>query len=270
MKVRLTVAAALAVLIIGMLSACGDGSPQITDAKSLAAANKTAQEAVENYHMDMNMNMDVTMNLPGLEDMLGSSSIEVPTSMEMRMDSGKETAHANSSMSMTMMGQSMDQDAEMYIDITNGTAYTKAAGTDTWQKSENSIGMTDMTNSLSELGDDIMSEAVFSETEEDYTLTLDAAVLGEAIKEMDLLGSLDAAGMGLEDFSIDGGQLTYIFDKESVLIKKIEMNDVDVKASGDISGSTADMEMPINATFDFSKYNELSAADYEIPADVKQ
>ena len=62
MKKKLTMIGAAFVLVIGMagiLSACSGGGSeaQINDAASLAAANQSAQADVENYHMDMDMDM---------------------------------------------------------------------------------------------------------------------------------------------------------------------------------------------------------------------
>lgn len=273
MKKKLTMIGAAFVLVIGMagiLSACGGGGSeaQITDAASLAAANQTAQEAVENYHMDMDMDMDMTLKMDGLKEALGTDSMNVPMKMTMSMDSGKETAHADSNTSMSMMGQSMEQPAEMYIDIANGATYTKAEGTETWTKTETDSSMTEMMNSVTEMSADILEKAKFAETEEGYTLTLDAGELGEAIKEMNLFSSYSEAGMDMKEFNITEGQIIYTFYKDSALIKKIDMQGLNIQANGEMQGTAIDMQVKLTDTMDYSQYGEIDPKAYAIPADV--
>ena len=269
MKKKLTMIGAAFVLVIGMagiLSACGGGGSdaQITDAASLAAANQAAQEKAENYHMDM----DMTIKMGGLQEALGTDSMNVPMKMTMSMDAGKEAAHANSNTSMSMMGQSMEQPAEMYIDIANGVTYTKAEGTEQWTKTETDSSMSEMMNSVTEMSADILEKAKFAETEEGYTLTLDAGDLGEAIKEMNLFNSYSAAGMDMEEFNISEGQITYTFYKDTALIKQIDMQGLNIKAKGEMQGAAIDMQIKLTDTMDYSQYGEIDPKAYAIPAEV--
>ena len=270
MKKNLTMIGAAFVLVIGMagiLSACGSEA-QITDAASLAAANQSAQADVENYHMDMDMDMDMTLKMDGLKEALGTDSMNVPMKMTMSMDSGKETAHADSNTSISMMGQSMEQPAEMYIDIANGATYTKAEGTETWTKTETDSSMTEMLNSVTEMSADILEKAKFAETEDGYTLTLEAGELGEAIKEMNLFSSYSAAGMDMEEFNISEGQIIYTFYKDTALIKTIDMQGLNIKAKGKMQGAAIDMQVKLTDTMNYSQYGEIDPKAYAIPADV--
>ena len=270
MKKKLTMIGAAFVLVIGMagiLSACGSEA-QITDAASLAAANQSAQADVENYHMDMDMDMDMTLKMDGLKEALGTDSMNVPMKMTMSMDSGKETAHADSNTSISMMGQSMEQPAEMYIDIANGATYTKAEGTETWTKTETDSSMTEMLNSVTEMSADILEKAKFAETEDGYTLTLEAGELGEAIKEMNLFSSYSAAGMDMEEFNISEGQIIYTFYKDTALIKTIDMQGLNIKAKGKMQGAAIDMQVKLTDTMNYSQYGEIDPKAYAIPADV--
>ena len=273
MKKKLTMIGAAFVLVVGMagiFSACGGGGSeaQITDAASLAAANQSAQADVENYHMDMDMDMDMTLKMDGLKEALGTDSMNVPMKMTMSMDSGKETAHADSNTSISMMGQSMEQPAEMYIDIANGATYTKAEGTETWTKTETDSSMTEMLNSVTEMSADILEKAKFAETEEEYTLTLDAGELGEAIKEMNLFSSYSDMGMDMKEFNITEGQIIYTFYKDSALIKKIDMQGLNIQANGEMQGSAIDMQVKLTDTMNYSQYGEIDPKTYAIPADV--
>ena len=184
------------------------------------------------------------------------------------MDSGKETAHADSNTSISMMGQSMEQPAEMYIDIANGATYTKAEGTETWTKTETDSSMTEMLNSVTEMSADILEKAKFAETEEEYTLTLDAGELGEAIKEMNLFSSYSDMGMDMKKFNITEGQIIYTFYKDSALIKKIDMQGLNIQANGEMQGSAIDMQVKLTDTMNYSQYGEIDPKTYAIPADV--
>lgn len=273
MKKKLTMLAAALALIIGMaglVAGCGGGSsePQITDAASLAAANQEAQSTVESYHMDMDMNMDMTLRMDGIQEVMGTDSLTMPMTMTMSMDSGKQTAHATSNTKMELMGQSLDQNAEMYIDIENAVTFSKAEGTEQWIKSQTDSSMSDMMNSMADMSAEMLSQADFAETDSGYTLTLDAAVMGEAIKETNLFDSYSSAGMEFQEFNIDGGELIYTFDKDSVLVTKIEMKAVNVKARGDMQGTVVDMQVPITTTLDYSQYGEIDPEVYKIPEEV--
>ena len=206
--------------------------------------------------------------MDGLKDVMGTDSLTMPMSITMSMDSGKETAHATSNTKMTMLGQSIDQNAEQYIDIKNGVTYTKAEGTNQWTKTESDASMSDMMDSMSKMSKDMLSKAEFAETEDSYTLTLDAEVMGDMIKELGLFDSISSADMELEEFSIDSGQIVYTFDKESALLTKSEIKELDVKAKGTEQGISADMQIPVSATMEYSHYGELDPKDYEIPSDV--
>ena len=272
MKKKLTVAAAALMLLIGtigLLTACGGSDkPQITDAASLAAASQKALEGVENFHVDMDMDMEMTMKMDGLKEVMGTDSMTVPAKIKTNLDSGKETAHGTTEVKMSMMNQPMDQAAEIYIDLVNGVTYTKAEGTEAWIKTDSDASMSDMMSSLSTLGTDVLEQAEFSESEDGYVLTLDASVMGEAIKESDMLGNYVGSGLDLETFDITGGQFVYTFDKESTRPIKIEMKDVDMKAKGETQGTAVDILVPMNAAIVYSQYGEIDPGAYEIPAEV--
>ena len=218
-------------LALGVLTACG-GEQKITGAEALAAANKEAQQKVESYHTDADIDMEMKLNMEELKAVLGTSELSVPLQMEMNIDTGKETGHGNMSMNMSMMGQSTSQKAEMYIDMKNGVSYTKAEGAGSWTKSEQNADLTSMVPGLESLGEDILKKAEFSEEEDAYVLTVQAADMGDLITESGLLENMDLASMELKDLKLTGGKVTYKFDKEKVLLQKSEMDDVIITASG--------------------------------------
>lgn len=267
MKSKILFLGVFLALVIGLLAACGGIT--INDAKSLAAANKEAQSKVENFHADSDIDINMSLGMEGLESLFGSGTMTVPMKMNISLDSGRESAHGNMSTDISFMGQSEKTTAEIYCDLKNGKAYVKAEGSDEWEESEQSNDYAAMLNSISELSDDILENCEFKEEDNAYTLTMNAEVLGETIDDLGLLNDAQAAGeVDLSDLDIKSGQIVYSFDKETVLISKIDMDNIKIKASGSMEGTEYDLDMDMKGSYSFSKYGELKPADFEIPAEV--
>ena len=254
------------VFVLGLMTACGETS--ITDGKSLIEANKAAQEKVESFHMDSDIDMDMSMKMDGLEAVLGSSSIEMPMKMEIAMDAGKETAHGTTTADISVLGQSQKVDAEMYYDLKNGTVYSKTADSSTWTKSEQDMSSIDLAGNLADISDEILEKAEFSSDDDGYKLTLQAKDLGDSINEMGLLNDINSAGVSLDKFTINEGQIIYTFNKENVNLQKVDMEDIKIDAAGTAQGSTVDLAIDMDGDYEFSKYNQLDPKDYEIPDEV--
>ena len=81
-----------------------------------------------------------------------------------------------------------------------------------------------------------------------------------------------AATVGIadvRDITVEGGQIIYNVDKETLLVSSIQLQDVDVRGTGVYEETSVDLKFPINADFQFSRYNELEEAEYAIPEEVK-
>ncbi len=278
-KKYLTAAAVLLTLICAFaLTSCGGGQTggngdgagngNVTDASSLIEAHKSAQNDVESVHMDATTDMNMTMNSESLEAVLGSSELSMPFVVEMSLDSGKETAHGTTKTTVDLMGQSQEQNAEAYYDLKEGAAYVKAAESSAWTKTESTATVSSMLNSADDFSDEMLKDAEYAETEDGYTLTFDATNMGSIINELNSMDDLSASGVTLEDCTINKGTVVYTFDKETCLIKHVNMTGVDMTAKGSMQGMEFEMDIVMSADFDYSKYNELSPADYEIPDSV--
>ena len=266
MRSKIIILIAALVFTLGTLTSCG--GPSITDAKSLVAANKAAQEAVKNFHMDGDLDMEMKMKMEELQALLGTAELSMPMKMEMSMDMSKETAHGTTKTDVTTLGQTQSVDAEMYCDIKEGIVYTKTDASNTWVKSNQEINTADMVESLAGAGDELLEKAEFSSDDDSYKLTLSAEVLGESINDLGLMNDIGSAGMEIKDLNMSEGTIVYTFDKETVLMKKVEMDDVKVTANGTMDGTSLDMDIDMDAEYEFSKYDELDPKDYEIPEDV--
>ena len=66
------------------------------------------------------------------------------------------------------------------------------------------------------------------------------------------------------------GEVKYTFDKDKVLLRKVSMDDVKIKATGSMQGTTMDMDITMEADYELGKYDELDPKDYQIPDEVKK
>ena len=256
------------VLLLGMLAGCGGADPggdkaSITDAKSLAAANKTAQEAVKNFHADgdMDMKIKMTINASGT-----TQDLDMPMKMGLAMDTDGKTGHGQMKVDADVMGQSIDQDAEVYTDLEKGAVYTKVGGSDAWAKSDQQINVTSMMDSVAEMDESLLAKAEFAESEEGYTLTLSGDALGEALKDMDLMSGVSQ--LDLSDLTVGGGKIIYTIDKETNLMTKTVIEGLTITAKGSSSGVDYDADITMDSDYAYCKYDELKPADYEIPDEV--
>ena len=155
----------------------------------------------------------------------------------------------------------------MYIDSKNKVTYTGTEGY--WLKEESEANMTDMMQGLDGMDKSVLDKAEFETNKDgDYVLTISAKELGEAINDMNILSTMNMDELSFDEFNVTKGNLIYVFDKETVLLKQIKMDELTIDAKGKMDGQAYGFKMAMTGTFDFSKYNELEAKDYEIPQSV--
>lgn len=263
MKYRIGLIAAAAALCLGMLTGCSG----IKDAKSLSEANKTAQEAVKSFHMDSTIDMEMSYSSEALSS-LGSTTVDMPMKIELSVDSGRKTAHADTSVDMSLMGQKTSQIAEMYCDIEHDVVYTKAEGQTTWTRTEQDAGMTNAVNSIGSMKDSILEKAEFENRDGEYILTLDAKYMGDAIEDLGMMDTMESSGMEMKNLDITDGTIVYRFDEKTQLIKSMKMDGVTIHAAATVQSLSLDMDIAMDADYKFSKYDKVDKSAYEIPAEV--
>ena len=118
------------------------------------------------------------------------------------------------------------------------------------------------------VGKTVLENAAFSETEEFYTVTMPADKAGDLMKDLRLLDQVDLGVGKITDISIEGGELVYNVDKETLLVSSIELKDVDIRGTGSYEEAAVGLKFPLNGTFRFSRYNELEESEYAIPEEV--
>ena len=234
-----------------------------------------AQTNVDSYHVDGTVDMTVTFDPDKsgtLQDLLGKVDPKLPVKMTMDMDAGTETAHVTTDASISVFGKTVPvQTAEVYLDLKKMVSYTRTGDSVEWKKSgdeDQEVGFKEMAGGLAIVGKTVAENAVFEETEDFYTLTMQAETAGEFVADLDLFDWVDLGVVDVRDITVEGGQIVYNVDKTTLLVSSIELKDVDLRGRGTYKGVSMDLQFPTDASFQFSRYNELEESEYAIPAEV--
>ena len=248
--------------------------PKVTGVKSLAAANIKAQSKVKNYHMDGDINMDITLDNAEFQSLLGMLDLKLPVKMTLRADAGSETAHVITDASVTILGETVPvRTSELYLDVKNRTVYSKTGDPPQWKKSESQadqLGFKELVGGIAAAGKTVLENATYNETDEFYTLTMPAEKTGDLIKDLHLLDRVDLGIADVSDITVEGGLIIYNVDKKTCLVSSVELKDVDCRGKGTYEDISVDLKFLINGSFRFSRYNELEESEYTIPAEVTE
>ena len=248
--------------------------PKITGVASLAAANIKAQSKVKSYHMDGDVNMDITLDYDEAQSILGMLNLKLPVKMTLTTDAGGETAHVITDAKVTILGEAVPvRTSELYLDMKNKVAYSKTGDPPHWKKSgkhADQMGFKKLAGGIALAGKTVLENASFSETDEFYTLTMPAEKTGDLIKDLHLLDRVDLGIADVRDITVEGGEIRYNVDKTTFLVSSVELKDVDCRGKGTYEDISVDLKFLINGSFLFSRYNELDESEYAIPAEVTE
>ena len=260
------------VLVIGVLSACSLMGPR--SAKDCFEKNLSASAALDSYHMDvdMEMGMNMSFNDPTVaaqfEEFMGVKTFDIPIDITMSVDVGKDTAHADMDMSLSMLGQKMSEKGEMYLDAKEGCTYTKMDSDNGWTKSDSEDG--DMFTQLfdeKDLENVDWDKMEFKKTDDGYVVTGPVEAFGDGFITDSTSAYLD--DMDVDDFSLDSGDVEFKFNKKCVMTEA-SIKDLTMTGKADLGSDMGDMNATItlDATFEYSKFNEVDEDDYAIPKKV--
>lgn len=275
-KRRLLVIAILAIacLALSLFVFTNVMRPKITGVKSLVAANIKAQSKVKNYHMDGDVNMDITLDYEDLPPILDVLDLKLPVNMTLSADVGRDSAHVITDAKVTIFGEAVPvQTSELYLDMKNLAVYSRTGEPPQWKKSGNyadQMGFKELVGGIAVAGKTVMENAAFNETEEYYTLTMPAEKTGDLIKDLHLLDRVDLGIADVNDITVEGGEIVYNVDKTTFLVSSVELKDVDCRGKGTYADVSVDLKFTINGAFLFSRYNKLEKPDYAIPEEVIQ
>lgn len=264
----------IACLALSLLVFTNVMRPKITGVKSLVAANIKAQSKVKSYHMDGDVNMDITLDYEDLPPILDVLDLKLPVNMTLSADAGSETAHVITEAKVTLFGEKVPvKSSEMYLDMKNLAVYSKTGEPPQWKKTGShaeQMGFKELVGGIAIAGKTVMENATFNETDEYYTLTMPAEKTGDLIKDLHLLDRVDLGIADVNDITVEGGEIIYNVDKTTFLVSSVELKDVECRGKGTYEEVSVDLKFMINGSFPFSRYNELEEAEYAIPAEVIQ
>lgn len=274
MKGRALIIAVLliACLALGLIAFKAFARPKITGVKSLVAANIRAQSKVKNYHMDGDVDMDITFDNEELQSLQAMFDLKLPVKMTLRSDAGSESAHVITDAAMTIFGNTVQvQSSESYLDMKNMAVYSRTGESAQWKKSgdhADQMGFKELLGGIAVAGKTVMENASFSETDEFYTLTMPAEKTGDIIKDLHLLDRVELGIADVRDISVEGGQIVYNVDKTTLLVSSVDLVDVDCRGKGTYAEISVDLRFMVNGSFVFSRYNEVEESKYMIPPEV--
>ena len=273
-KILLIIVMLIACLILGAIAVSAVMKPKVTGVKSLAAANLKAQSKVKSYHMDGDVDMDISLDNEEYQSIMEKLNLKIPVKMTLSADAGSETAHVITDASVIILGESIPlQTSESYLDMKNRAVYSKTGDPPKWKKSgkqAEQLGFRELVGGIAIIGKTVLENAAYNETEEFYTLTIPAEKAGDLIKDLHLLDRVDLGIADIRDITVEGGEILYNVDKTTLLVSSVELKEVDCRGKGTYENKSVDLKFLINGSFLFSRYNELEESEYTIPAEVTE
>ncbi len=253
MKKFITMAACSLALLVALVG-CSAEEKSLQDIYNNAIE---ASNELNSYHMDMNMDMDMSMpGLPGQKTTIKSQSDIVTEPMAMHQ-------------TMEMMGQNI----EMYY--TKEGMYMQQPGTDQWMKAPKEMmdQLTQMSQAQQKPGEQLkqlkkyVEEFNLEEKENSYVLSVSSSEgkMKGFVKEM-LEQNLPENTMNediLKGITIKKLDYTFTVSKENYYPEALDLN---MNLEIDQNGETSTIKQHIEATY--SKYNEIE--EITVPEKVKK
>ena len=218
--------------------------------------------------MGMNMSFSDPTVAAQFEEFMGVKSFDIPIDVTMSVDVGKDTAHADMDMNVSMLGQKMSEKGEMYLDVKEGCTYTKMDSDSGWTKSDSEDG--DMFTQLfdeKDLENVDWDKMEFKKADDGYVVTGPVEAFGDGFITDSTSAYFD--DMDVDDFSLDGGDVEFKFNKKCVMTEA-SIKDLTMTGKSELDSDMGDMDTTItlDATFKYSKFNEVDEDDYAIPKKV--
>lgn len=264
------------ILTIGLVG-CGNKAEPVDGTKKEKVSELTAEEvykkalaAAEKINSaELTMDIKQKINIPS-EDI----AIDSTTKMDAQMILDPLAMYQNGKISMSMDGESMDMNMELYL--SDNAIYTYDSESEKWLKMDGSMlemmanQQQDPTDQLKIL-EQFTKDLKFTQTDDAFILELTAD--GDKVKEIsselmkeympqELMEQFDEIGQDMLD-ALTVKTLTYEmeFDKKTFDLKDLDMA---MDMSFEIDGETLDINQEVKAT-----YQSINSIDkIEIPQDV--
>ena len=267
MKKNKTVALALAGAMAASMAGCGaPAGPK--DAAELIGRYREAMEGAGGCHVDMEMEFGISASGDGM-------SIDVPIGMDISADIHDDGLHGDMGMSLSFMGQSMDESAEVYMDGSTVYSYDKSSGY--WTVSENGASAS-LASGLGDIDPKAFEGAqmAYDKGTGTYTVTQSLADFASAGDTYGLLedvygGMTETMGMSADEFldHWEQAEVSYVFDK-GFLLQSMEIDGCEYSGTVEEGGVSMDVKVSLGLSYEFSRYGEVTEADVAVPEDVKE
>lgn len=283
----------------GQEAAGKTGAAQETAAEAQAARPETALELFElyqekyenNYHFTGHMDMTVGMKLntaaaseEGEEVTEGAGqdstmSLTIPIQIGYDMDVLDKLSHGTMTMEMSMFGEAMNVEAEMYGDVSGDEplVYTKTVSSEEdaesaeWTKSASDSSL--MIPTDDEASRKIMEKAQMTYEEgTGYLVTIDTSTFmdngsaGDLFSEMSESSGLDPEALAA---ALADSVVTYTFD-EDYKLTSIRMDSFSFTMTDDGTqfGTPADISLSMEYQMDLTDYGTVTEEMVKVPEDI--
>ena len=242
-----------------------------------AAAPKSASAVVEkyvsqmekscNYHMDMEMNFDVTATAQG-------GDIGMPVETVLSADVFEDMLHGKMNVTASVTDETMEYEMEVYTDE-DGKAYVHNSETNAWSESENTEAEA-AAFGFTNLDKDSFTDAVLMEDKQSGTYTVtqkfaDFAASGSVYGMLEDMYCSMYETAGIDDLleACEDAEVVYIFDKDCYLTSAV-ITGCTYSGNFESSGVGLDIDVDINFSFKFSNYGEIKKDDVKVPDEVRE
>lgn len=266
----MTLAAAMCFSVTGCsVPSLSFGGPKTAADVIEKYAEKMDEEA--NYHVDMDMDFEIGASGGGV-------SVDIPVSLTVSADVLGDNMHGDMDMELSMLGQSMSQSVEVYVESGRKTTktYTFDWEDEYWTVTEEDkgAGLATSLNTLSAKG---FEDAAMEKDKEKgtYTITqsfsdfVDSTDLFDSVE--DLYGDLaDTMDMDMDDL-IDqwsDASVVYVFDKDYNLVS-FNIDECSYSDTLDYEGVDLEVSVSFSMDFEFSDFGEIEEDDVAVPDKVK-
>lgn len=264
----LPVAAMASLVLSGCSVSLSIGGP--SSASDVIEKYNALMEESLNYHTDMDLNFNISAKAEGL-------SIELPISMGLSADVLDDNLHGDMNLSMSLMGESMEEFTEIYVDGRRKVnVYTYDSDSGQWIISKEKGG-TELACGFNDIDPEDFKTAEMEKDKrsDTYVITQSFADFAENGSMYDALEDTyddmaDMMDMDADDFLDEwkDAKVIYVFDKDYYLTSvSVEGCEYSGKISED--GTSIDVSVSLELAFAFSDYGKIRESDVEVPDKVK-
>ena len=257
-KRRLGLAAAMVLLVVSVLTGCG-GEKKET-AEEILEQVRANTEDMDSLSAGMTMELSMNVAESGV-----SMTLDMDGDFDMEFTSDPMASHMKGTLSMSLMGISMEMESYTVVEDDKNVTYTNSAGE--WTRTESEMTDENQTEAMVSLFDDAVSYTLSDETEEvdgEEAYVLTAEVSGNLMQ--DLMGgmaeSMDEVS-GTMDWSAFSADVTLKVNRETKMPAQVVMDCGDslsalLESSSEDSASVGIDKYVITITFhEFDNVEEI-------------